>query len=232
LFVWLIGILFTCEGLRQNVPSPSASKRNTKADVSKPPTPSASSPDEKLSFTRAIGAQPPLGLWDPLGLLKDADQERFDRLRKVELKHGRISMLAVLGHIVTTGGYRLNGSLGLPGDEVPFKSIDNGLAALMGPHAMPYPGVIQLIIFIGALDLGFTNYAEPGVAAKCDEIMTNLGWGASPTSYTKRLKQSIELNNGRAAQMGILGLMVHEKLDNNPYIINSLLGVPVPFNLH
>jgi len=31
--------------------------------------------------------------------------------------------------------------------------------------------------------------------------------------------------------MGILALMVHEKLDNNPYIINDLLGYPVPFNV-
>jgi len=30
--------------------------------------------------------------------------------------------------------------------------------------------------------------------------------------------------------MGILALMVHEQLDNNPYVINSLLGYPVPFN--
>ena len=43
-------------------------------------------------------------------------------------------------------------------------------------------------------------------------------------------RMAIELNNGRAAQMGILALMVHEKLDNNPYIIKSLLGAPVPFN--
>ena len=47
---------------------------------------------------------------------------------------------------------------------------------------------------------------------------------------TLNKKLAIELNNGRAAQMGILALMVHEKLDNNPYIINSLLGYPVPFN--
>ena len=40
-------------------------------------------------------------------------------------------------------------------------------------------------------------------------------------------KQAIELNNGRAAQMGILALMVHEKLNGDPYIINSLLGFPV-----
>ena len=30
--------------------------------------------------------------------------------------------------------------------------------------------------------------------------------------------------------MGILGLVIHEKLDGNPYIINSLLGYPVAFN--
>lgn len=35
-----------------------------------------------------IGAQAPLGFFDPLGLLKDADQNRFDRLRYVETKHG------------------------------------------------------------------------------------------------------------------------------------------------
>ena len=38
----------------------------------------------------------------------------------------------------------------------------------------------------------------------------------------------IELNNGRTTYMGILALMVHEKLNNNPYTINSLLGFPVP----
>ena len=40
-------------------------------------------------------------------------------------------------------------------------------------------------------------------------------------------RQAVELNNGRAARMGILALMVHEKLDGNPHIINSLLGFPV-----
>jgi hypothetical protein len=58
----------------------------------------------QMSYEEEVGAQPPLGFWDPLGLLKDADAERFNRLRYVEIKHGRISMLAVLGHIVTTAG--------------------------------------------------------------------------------------------------------------------------------
>lgn len=38
------------------------------------------------AFENEIGSQPPLGFWDPLGLLEDADQERFDRLRYVEIK--------------------------------------------------------------------------------------------------------------------------------------------------
>ena len=57
-----------------------------------------------MSFDSEIGAQPPLGFWDPLGLLDNADQARFDRLRTVENKHGRISMLAMLGHLVTAAG--------------------------------------------------------------------------------------------------------------------------------
>jgi hypothetical protein len=56
--------------------------------------------------------------------------------------------------------------------------------------------------------------------------MTDFGWSAE----TQRRKAAIELNNGRAAQMGILGLMVHEKLNNDPYVLNALLGSPVPFN--
>ena len=55
--------------------------------------PVAASKAVKMSFESEIGAQPPLGFWDPLGLLKDADQARFDRLRYVETKHGRISMV-------------------------------------------------------------------------------------------------------------------------------------------
>ena len=39
---------------------------------------------------------------------------------------------------------------------------------------------------------------------------------------TKMRKRAIELNNGRAAMMGILGLMVHEKLGSNMPIIGQL----------
>jgi hypothetical protein len=170
----------------------------------------------KMNFEDALGAQAPLGFWDPLGLLKDADQERFDRLRLVETKHGRISMLAILGHLVTTAGVRLPGEIAY---GVPFASVKNGLAAL---DTIPPAGLAQLIAFIGLIELGYAARKEEIEAAQLNAS----GWD----DETIEKKLAIELNNGRAAQMGILALMVHEKLDNNPYIINSLLGYPVPFN--
>ena len=54
-------------------------------------------------FSNELGVTKPLGFYDPLGLLKDGDEDKYNRLRKVEIKHGRISMLAILGHIVTAG---------------------------------------------------------------------------------------------------------------------------------
>merc|ERR1739838_1232910 len=70
----------------------------------------------QMAFESELGVQPPLGFFDPLGLLNDADQERFDRLRYVEIKHGRISMLAFLGNIVTRAGVKLPGNIDLDGD--------------------------------------------------------------------------------------------------------------------
>jgi len=170
----------------------------------------------KMGYENAIGAQAPLGFWDPLGLLKDADQERFDRLRTVETKHGRIAQLAILGHLVTTAGVRLPGEIAY---GVPFSSVKNGLAAL---DTIPAAGIAQIVAFIGLIELGYAARKDDIEAAQ----LKASGWDQE----TIDKKLAIELNNGRAAQMGILALMVHEKLDNNPYIINSLLGAPVPFN--
>eukprot|EP01041_Mallomonas_annulata_P007432 gene7432-biopygen3574 len=176
----------------------------------------ATSSSLKMGFENALGAQAPLGFWDPLGLLKDADQARFDRLRYVEVKHGRISMLAILGHLVTTAGVRLPGEIAY---GVPFASVKNGLAAL---DTIPAAGIAQIIAFIGLIELGFNSRQDEIEAAQLGAS----GWDAE----TIEKKKAIELNNGRAAQMGILALMVHEKLNNDPYIINTLLGAPVPFN--
>ena len=87
------------------------------------------------AFEDVLGSQPPLGFFDPLGLVEDGDQEKFDRLRYVEIKHGRISMLAFLGQIVTRYGIHLPGNIDKAGDS--FDSYPNGWAAIAGPDAIP-----------------------------------------------------------------------------------------------
>jgi len=99
-------------------------------------------------FEDEVGAQPPLGFFDPLGLVADGDETKFNRLRYVELKHGRISMLAIVGHMVTTAGVRLPGDIDLQGTS--FDSIPAGLAAF---SKIPSAGLAQIVVFIGFLEL-------------------------------------------------------------------------------
>lgn len=54
------------------------------------PAPVAKTSSSALNaFENELGAQAPLGFFDPLGMLEGADQAEFDRLREVEIKHGR-----------------------------------------------------------------------------------------------------------------------------------------------
>eukprot|EP00953_Heterococcus_sp_UTEX-ZZ885_P013441 7683-Heterococcus_DN1.PRE.3 len=52
-----------------------------------------------MSVEDATGITAPLGYWDPLGFSKNVDGVDR-RWRTVEIKHGRIAMLATIGYIV------------------------------------------------------------------------------------------------------------------------------------
>jgi len=165
------------------------------------------------AFENEIGAQPPLGFFDPLGFLDDADQERFDRLRYVELKHGRICMLGVAGWLTTAAGIRLPGDIDYEGTS--FASIGTGWDAT---QSVPVAGALQIFAFVGLLELAVmkdsANGAEPGdFPGDFRNGALDFGWDTF-SEEEQTSKRAIELNNGRAAQMGLLALMVHDKLGN------------------
>lgn len=58
-------------------------------------------------------------------------------------------MLAVAGYLAQEAGWRLPGLISYDGTQ--FTDIPNGFAAL---SAIPQAGLIQIIAFIGALELG------------------------------------------------------------------------------
>merc|ERR1711983_112802 len=134
-------------------------------------------------FENEVGVQAPLGLWDPLGFLNGIDQVTFDRYRYAEIKHGRVAQLAFIGHLVTALGIRFPGYISSSA-ELKFEDIPAGLGAL---SAVPTLGLLQIFLFCGVLEFSI--------------------WKPDDEKYDLRAK---ELNQGRAAMMGILGLMVHE----------------------
>jgi hypothetical protein len=154
-------------------------------------------------------------------MLDGADEARFDRLRYVEIKHGRIAMLAVLGHIHTAFGARLGGDIA---KGLPFASVKTGIAGLSD---IPTAGILQIVAFIGFLEVFVMT--DKGQGEFPGDLRNGMfKWNASEEE--KMEKRAIELNQGRAAQMGILGLMVHEQLNGEPYVINALFGNPSAFN--
>jgi hypothetical protein len=170
-------------------------------------------------LSKELGAQAPLGFFDPLGCVADGNKENFDRLRWVELKHGRIAMLAVTGYLVTYAGVRFPGA----GD------IPSGFAALDNLPGMVWAQMIATWAMMEAANQD--QYKAPWgmnqntLGDSPAEFMgdfrngaLDFGW-SKLSDATKMKKRAIELNNGRAAQMGILGIMVHEKLGNLDLIL-------------
>eukprot|EP00403_Amphidinium_massartii_P023855 CAMPEP_0178399296 /NCGR_PEP_ID=MMETSP0689_2-20121128/15208_1 /TAXON_ID=160604 /ORGANISM="Amphidinium massartii, Strain CS-259" /LENGTH=343 /DNA_ID=CAMNT_0020020071 /DNA_START=127 /DNA_END=1154 /DNA_ORIENTATION=+ len=49
--------------------------------------------------SKELGACPPLGYWDPFGMMAFQDEAKFRKNRELELKHGRICMVATIGMV-------------------------------------------------------------------------------------------------------------------------------------
>ena len=161
-------------------------------------------------ITKEIGVQAPLGYFAPEGALGDptnVDQAEFERRRWIELKHGRVAMLAVVGYLVTAAGVRFPGA-----EDIPC-----GFAAL---PALPGMVWAQMIATWGLMEAansnrpGKINGFTPEFQGDFRNGALDFGWDKQTDAW-KRNKRTIELNQGRAAQMGIAGLMIHDLIIGN-----------------
>ena len=161
-----------------------------------------------------IGATAPLGVYDPLKLLT-GDEERANKLRDYEIRHGRCAMLAVTGWLTTASGARFPGMEGGGFGLKAFTEFD-GLSDAA-------KGVYPLTLFtIASLSVVMADFTGGEFIGDWRNEFLDFGWDQFD-EQTKLRKRSIELNNGRAAMMGITGIVTHELLGN----LNEL-GLPQP----
>ena len=116
-------------------------------------------------------------------------------------------MLGVLGFLLNKGGIYFPGDIDYSGTK--FSDLGAGWEASTN---VPAAGAIQVLLFVGFLEIAVMKDITGGeFVGDFRNDYIDFGWD-SFDEETKLKKRAIELNNGRAAQMGILGLMVHEQL--------------------
>merc|ERR1712203_842506 len=161
------------------------------------------------AFENELGVQDPVGFWDPAGFSSSGDVTAFKRRRTVELKHGRISMLATMGYITPelTGkfpGY-LSNTAGLK-----FADVPNGLAAIA---KVPALGWAQIVAYCGFCELsaGSEDWKSGTPGDYGFKVLTS----SDPTEKEKKL--AAEIANGRLAMMAIIGMFFQDGLTGSAW---------------
>mmetsp|Transcript_2852 Transcript_2852/g.4925 ORF Transcript_2852/g.4925 Transcript_2852/m.4925 type:complete len:469 (+) Transcript_2852:59-1465(+) len=164
---------------------------------------------------QAVGVCLPLTeKFDPLEL--GNTDAKMDRYTQVEIKHGRVAMIATMGYIMPE-------IFRFPGCEA-FK---HGLGAF---ESIPVEGWVQLVALVGAHEV-LVKPREGGLGAYDFGLGTELLDGIDAEELER--KQTSERNNGRLAMIAIMGLMVQDGMFGEPPLTymskNGWWGEPVQF---
>lgn len=160
----------------------------------------------KLFFFIIIKRQ--LGVFDPLKLIADGNVERFNLLREREIKHGRVAMLAVVGYLTTAAGIRFPGAEDIPDGLASWQAL---MDTRDGQNVL-----LQMLAFFTVAEIvnRDAHWLDKEPAEFTGDFRNgalDFGWDNFDAA-TKLKKRNIELNNGRAAMMGIWGLVIHEQM--------------------
>jgi len=166
-----------------------------------------------------LGRTEPLGVYDPLGWMT-TEPESFERRRAVERKHGRIAMMATVGIIVHNNHMVFDGYIS-PSNDLKFSDIPTGINGLF---AIPTAGIWQIVALCGFIELTWwpaSQYdGDYGVGFFGNDIL-------DPEEKARKL--NAELNNGRAAMMGVIGNMVGEEITGQTMYEQYAAGHFSPF---
>merc|ERR1719163_2051564 len=153
-----------------------------------------------------IGVLPPLGVYDPLGLIETRDMFRYEVM---EIKHGRAAMLGFLHVIAIEAGIKI--------PIADCEAAPTGLIASL--EAVPTVGWLQIMLSMCMLETGALPLAKAQTGGYAGEDaggepgdIANIPWVRYDDPETKTFKLNAERQNGRAAMLGITGCLIHELL--------------------
>jgi len=185
----------------------------------------------------AQACNPIIGFWDPMNLVEydqwsQGEEATVGFLRQAEIKHGRVAMAAFVGYIVQSNGiyfpWKLTGDIS-----------HADIAAAGSPpdqwDALPTAAKVQIIAFIGLLEVfsegtpilemsGNKHYmrgGKPGAFPKINtflphpipfELYDPFGLSKNRSDEQKAKGLVVEINNGRAAMLGIMGFLAAQKV--------------------
>merc|ERR1719224_83919 len=168
-------------------------------------------------------------------------------LRQAEIKHGRVAMAAFVGYIVQSNGIHFPWALTSSG--ITFGDISAAGSPPDQWDALPTASKLQILLVIGFLEIcsestyileqsGNKHYmsgGKPGAYPSLKGVMPHpvpfdlfdpfgLSKNASPEKKEKGLRA--EINNGRLAQVGVLGFLAEQKV---PGSVPALTGLVKPY---
>ena len=164
-----------------------------------------------------IGAIPPMGYFDPLGLSKGKTLEQMKQFRGVELKHGRVAMAAMLGYWTQPFLHPLAASCHITKVADPVAS---GIE-------LPFVGKMQILVFCAWIEYLTYLQKQGNPDVRPGDLMGAAEWVDQDEPLWLSYQQK-ELSNGRLAMVAFAGL-IFQKL----YFGTSedLLFKTGPFNL-
>jgi light-harvesting complex I chlorophyll a/b binding protein 1 len=180
------------------------------------------------------GVSAPFGYWDPAGLLKDADDNKINYFRELEIKNGRVAMLAALGYAVAekyhpfyTGEEKgaISGLASFGGDGYDARFDVGFTRALTAVDQLNAKYVIAITLILAVFETGafygrffggdYEEDRQPG-----DIGFDPLNLKPKDPQQLKRI-QTQEINNGRLAMLAITGMIGQEfNTDYQPLDIN------------
>jgi len=169
------------------------------------------------------GIVAPLGFWDPLGFSTDVPQGKLLFYREVELKHGRVCMLAALGILVAEKFHPLfGGNIDVPAyvafQQTPLQKFWYVIAIAISFFELQSIRTFKDLTDKGpglGITMQMSNKEDGDLwTMKDDHLPGDLGFdplGLKPTKPAELLElQNKEILNGRLAMISVAGMIAQE----------------------